>query len=173
MIALATVVVVALVSMLIARVAPVAIALTGLSREAARFQARSALSGAGFTTSEAEAVVKHPVRRPVVTALLLVGIAGLVTCLATLSITFANTDRAQAFGRLGVLIVALAALYALSRNAWVDRRLGCAIRGRARPLHAARRARLRAAAARRRRLGGDGAAGAAGRLARRPHAARV
>jgi len=33
---------------------------TGLSRESARFQARSALTGGGFTTTESEAVVRHP-----------------------------------------------------------------------------------------------------------------
>jgi hypothetical protein len=75
-VALASVIVVALVSLLIARVATVALALTGLSREAARFQARSALSGTGFTTSEAEAVVNHPVRRRVVMSLMLLGAPG-------------------------------------------------------------------------------------------------
>jgi len=63
MVAIATVLVVVLVSLLITRVATVAFTLTGLSRDVARFQARSALSGTGFTTSEAEAVVGHPVRR--------------------------------------------------------------------------------------------------------------
>lgn len=123
MVALASVIVVGLVSLLIARVATVALALTGLSREAARFQARSALSGTGFTTSEAEAVVNHPVRRRVVMALMLLGSAGLVTAVATLIITFANADRSQAIERLAMLVVALALLYLLSRSPWVDRRL--------------------------------------------------
>lgn len=79
MVALATVLVVLLVSLLITRVATVALTLTGLSREVARFQARSALSGTGFTTSEAEAVVNDPVRRRIVMALMLVGSAGIVT----------------------------------------------------------------------------------------------
>jgi hypothetical protein len=47
-----------LLSLLVARVATVAFVLTGLSKEAAR----SVLSGTGFTTSEAEGVVGHPVR---------------------------------------------------------------------------------------------------------------
>ena len=66
MVAIATVVVVMLVSLLITRVATVALTLTGLSREAARCQARSALSGTGFTTPEA--VVAHLVRRRIVSA---------------------------------------------------------------------------------------------------------
>lgn len=50
MAALATVLVVILVSPLITRVATVASMLTRSSKDAARFQARAALSGTGFTT---------------------------------------------------------------------------------------------------------------------------
>jgi hypothetical protein len=50
-------------SLLITRVATVILTATGMSRQAARFQARSAFTGAGFTTSESEQVVDHPVRR--------------------------------------------------------------------------------------------------------------
>ena len=50
-----SVLVVLLVSLLIARVGTVALTVTGMSREAARFQARSAFFGVGFTTGEAEA----------------------------------------------------------------------------------------------------------------------
>ncbi len=50
-------------SLLITRLATTALTLTGLSCEMARFQARSAFTGTGFTTSESEAIVNHPVRR--------------------------------------------------------------------------------------------------------------
>ena len=53
MAAIATVFVVVIVSLLVTRVATVALTLTGMSREMVRFQARSALTGVGFTTSEA------------------------------------------------------------------------------------------------------------------------
>ncbi|HEV2753308.1 MAG TPA: TrkA C-terminal domain-containing protein [Solirubrobacteraceae bacterium] len=127
MLAAATVLLVALVSLLITRVATIALTLTGMARDAARFQARSALSGTGFTTTEAEAVVGHPVRRRIVMTLMLLGSAGLVTTIATLILTFASADRSEAFARLGVLIVALAGLLWLSRRAWVDRRLSALI----------------------------------------------
>jgi len=68
-----TVLVVAVISLLITRVATVAFVLTGMSQEAARFQARSALTGTGFTTTESESVVGHPVRRRIVMALMLLG----------------------------------------------------------------------------------------------------
>jgi len=50
-------------SLVLTRVATVALAMTGLSHEVAKFQARSAFTGTGFTTREAENVVDHPVRR--------------------------------------------------------------------------------------------------------------
>ncbi len=71
-------------STLVTRVAAVALMLTGLSRETARFQARSAFYGVGFTTSEAEMIVGHPVRRKIVMMLMILGNVGLVMVAATL-----------------------------------------------------------------------------------------
>lgn len=130
MIALASLIVVVLLSLLVTRVATVALVLTGLSRESARFQARSALSGVGFTTGEAEAVVNHPVRRRVVMLLMLLGSAGVVTVLGTLFLSFANADFEQRERRIAILLGALVLLLALARSAWVDRRLSSLI-GRA------------------------------------------
>ncbi len=73
---LSLVVVVAL-GLLTTRVATVALTMTGMSLEHARFQARSALTGTGFTTSEAEAVVGHPARRRIVMALCSSAVQGL------------------------------------------------------------------------------------------------
>ena len=127
MIALASVLLVALVSLLITRVATIALTLTGLSREVARFQARSALSGVGFTTTEAESVVTHPVRRRIVLMLMLVGSAGIVTVMATLLLSFVNADRQQALVRLLVLAGGLAGILAASKSPAVDRRLSALI----------------------------------------------
>jgi len=63
--ALSVVVVVSL-SIVIIRVATSALVMTGMAHESARFQARSAFLGVGFTTAEAESVVSHPVRRRIV-----------------------------------------------------------------------------------------------------------
>lgn len=123
MIAIATVLVVMLVSLLITRVATVALTLTGLSREAARFQARSALSGTGFTTSEAEAVVAHPVRRRIVASLMLIGSAGLVTVIATLMLSFTGAGGTEALHRVLALVAGLTCVWLLAKSDWVDRRL--------------------------------------------------
>jgi hypothetical protein len=58
-------------SLALVRLATVALTMTGLSTQAASFQARSAFTGTGFTTSEAEAVVDHPVRRRIISWLML------------------------------------------------------------------------------------------------------
>jgi hypothetical protein len=121
--ALILLVVVALVSLLITRVATVALTLTGMSKESARFQARSALSGVGFTTQESEAVVGHPVRRRVVMALMLVGSVGLATAIAGILGTFVNVGAEARLVRTVLLVGALTALYLVSRSPVIDRRL--------------------------------------------------
>ena len=75
-------------SLLVIRIASVALVHTGLSREAARFQAHSAFTGVGFTTSESEKIVSHPVRRRIVMTLMLFGNVGIVTAMSALLLTF-------------------------------------------------------------------------------------
>ncbi len=119
-----TVVLVVAVSVLITRVATVALTLTGLSRETARFQARSALSGAGFTTSESEQIVNHPVRRRIIMWLMLTGSAGIVTVVATAAVSFADIDSRFELGQSAVtLIVGLGLLLWASNSKAVDRAL--------------------------------------------------
>jgi hypothetical protein len=84
MVAFGTFLVILALSLVVTRVASIALMQTGLSRDLARFQARSAFSGAGFTTNEAERVVSHPARRKVIGLLILLGNAGLVSAVATL-----------------------------------------------------------------------------------------
>src|SRR4051794_41975718 len=59
-----------------------------MSKHAARFQARSAFTGSGFTTRESESVVDHPVRRKVIMWLMLLGNAGVVAAAGSLIIGF-------------------------------------------------------------------------------------
>src|SRR3954453_23307173 len=123
MVALVSVLVIVLLSLLITRVATVALSLTGMSRESARFQARSALTGVGFTTSEAEDVVSHPVRRRIVGGLMLLGSAGLVTAVGSLFLSFGGAHNDQRLTRALVLLGGLVLVWTLSRSAWFDRRL--------------------------------------------------
>ena len=112
-----------LASVIVTRVATAILTLTGLSHEAARFQARSALTGVGFTTNEAEAVVSHPLRRRVVMALMLIGSAGVITVIATLLLSFVEAGSREAGLRLVVLVGGLGALLLLARSRVFDRAL--------------------------------------------------
>jgi hypothetical protein len=82
--AIATLLVVLTISLLTVRVATVMLILTGLSLPLARFQARSAFTGCGYTTGESEQIVGHPVRRRIISTLMLLGNAGIVTTVGAL-----------------------------------------------------------------------------------------
>jgi hypothetical protein len=95
MLAAISLLVVLSLSILITRIATVALAHTGLSQETARFQARSAFTGVGFTTTEAESVDNHPVRRRILMLLMLLGNAGIVTAVASMMLTFVTNDESN------------------------------------------------------------------------------
>jgi hypothetical protein len=71
------------ISFLIVRVGAVALELTGVPRRKARFQALSAFTGTGFTTRESEMIVNHPQRRKIITIMMVLGNAGIVSVVAT------------------------------------------------------------------------------------------
>ena len=119
---------VVLVALIVHRVATVALTITGMSHEAARFQARSAISGVGFTTREAEEVAAHPVRRRIVMTLMLVGSAGIVGAVASLMLSFTGIRNGQAVDRVLVLVAGLFVVWLLIRSPWVDRHLSRLIR---------------------------------------------
>src|SRR4051812_12003846 len=121
--ALISVFVVAAISIVITRIGAIALTHTGLSRETAQFQARSAFLGVGFTTTEAEAVVNHPVRRRIVSVLILLGNVGLVSASASLVLSFTRATGQQAAVRALVLTAGLIALVLLVRLPVVSRAL--------------------------------------------------
>jgi len=111
-------------SLIIIRVATMALMLTGLSRESARFQAHSTFTGVGFTTHEAESIVDHPVRRHIVMALMLAGNIGIATVIATLMITLLKAEHSEHLWLgLAVLAVGLSFLLVLGKSRWVERQL--------------------------------------------------
>ncbi len=113
------------ISVLVTKVATIALTHTGLSREAARFQARSAFTGVGFTTTEAEKVVNHPVRRRLIMMLMMTGNAGIVSAMASLLLTFIGGHTAAGLGaRILLLTAGVGGLWLLSRSTWLDRQLG-------------------------------------------------
>jgi NhaP-type Na+/H+ and K+/H+ antiporter len=109
-------------SLIITRIATVALTMTGLSREAARFQARSAFTGTGFTTREAENVVNHPVRRRIIMALMIVRSAGLISIVLSLILSFMGpgTEAGKLY-RLLWLVIGVAVLWLLAGSKRLER----------------------------------------------------
>ncbi|MCB9795410.1 MAG: TrkA C-terminal domain-containing protein [Alphaproteobacteria bacterium] len=64
-------------------VGSIAYELTGVERDNARFQALSAFTNCGFTTEAAEEVYRHPLRRRITMALMILGYAGLASVIST------------------------------------------------------------------------------------------
>ncbi len=114
------------VSMVVTRVAAMALMFTGMSREAAKFQARSAFTGAGYTTNEAEMIVNHPVRRQIVATLMLLGNLGVATVGATVMVSIMSTSNSTAQTR-GLLLAILAGgvglLWFIFSSRWVERHM--------------------------------------------------
>jgi hypothetical protein len=78
-------------SLMIVRAGAIALMMTGMSYEKAKFQALSAFSGTGFTTREAERVVNNPQRRKIVSWLMVLGNAGIVTVIVATTSSFSGT----------------------------------------------------------------------------------
>lgn len=110
-------------ALLVTRVATVALMLTGLSKDSARFQSRSAFSGSGFTTAEAESVVSHPVRRRIVSFLMLLGNVGLVAVVASLVLSFIQQPAGSHKWVAAYLLGGLAILWIIAASGWVDRQM--------------------------------------------------
>jgi hypothetical protein len=124
MVALASLLFVLIVSLIVVRIATVALTLTGLSRQSAKFQARSAWTGTGFTTAESESVTKHPVRRRIISWLILLRSVGVVTAGSTLILSFVNIeDTEHGLMRFVWLTVGLVVLWLIWASEWLDREM--------------------------------------------------
>ncbi len=123
MVAIVALLIAVLIGLLITRFATIALVSTGMSKQYARFQARSAFTGVGFTTNEAERVVNHPVRRRVILTLMLLGNAGIATVVATLLLGFSDSGGSEMAARGLVLVLGLAGIWLLAASPWVDRRV--------------------------------------------------
>ncbi|MEE4357891.1 MAG: TrkA C-terminal domain-containing protein [Desulfococcaceae bacterium] len=115
-------------SMLVTRIATVALTHTGLPHHTARFQARSAFTGVGFTTSESEKLVRHPVRRKILMLLMLFGNAGIVTAVSSLIISFVDINRSGGLWiKIAILVSGLLLLWLIAHSPWIERRLSSLI----------------------------------------------
>lgn len=117
MLAIASLLVIATLSLLVVRVATTALTMTGMSRDVAEFQAYSAFFSVGFTTREAEMVVSHPVRRKIIRHLILIGNVGLTSAAASLVVSFLHvTTLAEGFEYLGLILAGLGVLWLVASS---------------------------------------------------------
>ena len=124
MIAVFSLLVTLALSVFVTRIGTVALSLTGMSREVARFQARSAYSGCGFTTREAEQAIAHPVRRQIVMTLMLFGHMGVATVAGTVVVSMMMTSQQQNWSQtITVLASGLLILMILAQSKWVEAQL--------------------------------------------------
>lgn len=121
MIAVLSLLLVATMFITASRVATIALVGTGMATDAANFQARSALMGVGYTTTEAEDVINHPVRRRIILWLMTFGNAGIITGITSLLLGFVDTQGTQTIRRAVILVVGLSLLIALTRVDLLER----------------------------------------------------
>lgn len=127
--ALLSLLVIVTLSLLAVRVGATALMMTGLSWDTASFQAYSAFFGVGFTTSEAEMVVKHPIRRRIIRDLILAGNVGVTSAVATLVVTFVqDKNTGDVLRSIGVIVGGLGLLVFVLHLPWVKRVLDWLIR---------------------------------------------
>ncbi len=124
MIAIFSLFTVAILSLLVTRIASMALMFTGLSREAAHFQARSAFSGVGYTTTESELIMNHPVRRKILMLLMLLGNIGIATVVATVMVSLLSTASSENWLRNVFLFIGcLSLLWVIAASHFVERNL--------------------------------------------------
>lgn len=117
------IIIVVFASVMIRKVATVALQLTGLDKPTASFQALSALTGTGFTTREAELVLNDPMRRRIISILMIIGNAGMVTVIAGLVSSFFTIVSAWAVLRFVILLVALYFIFKMATHTRLARLL--------------------------------------------------
>ncbi|WP_419910179.1 hypothetical protein [Hoeflea sp.] len=117
-------------SVSLVRIGAVAMRLTGLPEDIARFQCVSALTGTGFTTHEAEMIANYPIRRRIVVVLMVLGNLGLISIASTFIVAFVRTgpDMQHIAVQAAILAAAIAVTFMVLSNRALDRGM-CALIG--------------------------------------------
>lgn len=120
-----TIAILLMITLLVIKVATLAMRLTGLPEQVAQFQCISALTGTGFTTTEAEMIVNYPIRRRIVITLMVLGNFGLVSVASTFIVAFVDADGRGETVVFQVLMILLAIImtFVIMLNQWLDRLL--------------------------------------------------
>jgi len=104
------------ISFLVVRAAAIALMITGLDRQRAVFQALSAFTGTGFTTKEAERVINNPLRRKIISWLMILGNAGIVTVIITATSSFINIKGSVLPIHAAIMIIGILVIYKIATS---------------------------------------------------------
>jgi hypothetical protein len=110
------------VSFLVVRAAAIALMMTGMEEQRARFQALSAFTGTGFTTRDAEIVVNNPRRRQIIMWLMILGNAGIVAVIVSATSSIVSSHDIEVPITIIVLIVGIFVLYRVLSRRGMTRR---------------------------------------------------
>jgi len=98
----------------------IALEATGMPRTKARFQVLSAITGTGFTTSEAEAIVNHPKRRKIATWLIFIGNTGVMAFIIALLVFVRVGVRKPSPLQIGIVIAAIVVIFLIIKLGALD-----------------------------------------------------
>jgi hypothetical protein len=101
--------------------------MTGMERSRARFQALSAISGTGFTTSHAEEVVNNPRRRQIVSYLIIIGNAGILSLIIAVIIYVRAGLALPSWEVIVAIVLLIAVLVIVIRIGIIDKITGLII----------------------------------------------
>lgn len=101
-----------LIILTIVKLGSIAFQLTGMEPRMAMFQALSAFTNTGFTTTAAESVVQHPTRRLIASVLIIMGYIGIVGTVVTIVRSF-SAESGRWLPTLVWLVLILLGVWAL------------------------------------------------------------
>ena len=93
---------------------------TGLDRNKSRFQALSALTGTGFTTTEAEGIVNHPKRRKITTWLIFLGNTGILAFIILMILYVRTGLAAPTAAQIGLAAGVLVVIFLMLKLRVID-----------------------------------------------------
>jgi hypothetical protein len=103
-------------SFLVVRAAAIALMMTGLDKKRAVFQALSAFTGTGFTTREAERVVGHPKRRLIISWLMILGNAGIITVIVATTTSMVRSGGSKIPLNILLLMIGILIIYRVATS---------------------------------------------------------
>lgn len=117
------------ISFVVVRVGAVALELTGIPWDQAKFQALSAFTNSGFTTQESEEITRHPMRRRIASTLIVLGNAGLVAVVGSFAGSMLNPRPIESVLNLALILGGLGLLVWIGHGRWLGQHLRRAAKG--------------------------------------------